>query len=526
MAKAVTAEMLDISTPEDVVIRAEPRQPIADPTLGIPVTISPNGTPPHRLVFIGDSLTHGFQSGAIFKTNLSYPAMIAQALGWKGLRYPTYNSPGDGLPINLETVARRLSERFGDRLDWWQLLPALLDTRSFLDENEDYWERRSSAPATTNPINHNLAVYGWDLRNTLDRTAADAQRAIAATEFRDDFLNVTPQSANDLAALRVLNSARDASGTALSPLQAARVLGDEGSLETGEGEGIETLVILIGSNNALGSVLTFTVNWSGIGFDDMDINDQYTVWRPVDFQAELDLIVQAVRQIRARHVIWGTVPHVTIAPFAQGIGDKVRPDSRYFPYYTYPWIKAEDFNPQRQRHLTAAQARAIDSAIDQYNDAIAAAVRQGRQDGYDWYLFELVELLDRLAYRRYLSSPSACPDWWTPYELPPELAALTPVPNTRFFRSDRTGRTQGGLFSLDGIHPTTIGYGIMAQEVIKIMQRAGVAFPPGGQIDFQQLIGLDTLISQPPPIVSNLLNLAGWIDIRLGLTSSAVNQNI
>ncbi len=85
-------------------------------------------------------------------------------------------------------------------------------------------------------------------------------------------------------------------------------------------------------------------------------------------------------------------------------------------------------------------------------------------------------LLDRLATRRYIESPWARPTWWTPYELPPALPRLDPVPSTRFFRSGPEGRTEGGLFSLDGVHPTTIAYGIVAQEVIKVMELAGVGF--------------------------------------------------
>ncbi|GAB4326700.1 MAG: hypothetical protein OHK0047_12240 [Leptolyngbyaceae cyanobacterium] len=77
--------------PDDVIIRSEARKPVTDPTLGIQVSVNQTGTPRHRLVTIGDSLTHGFQSGAIFNTGLSYPVMIAEALGWKpSFRYPTY----------------------------------------------------------------------------------------------------------------------------------------------------------------------------------------------------------------------------------------------------------------------------------------------------------------------------------------------------------------------------------------------------------------------------------------------------
>ena len=123
-------------------------------------------------------------------------------------------------------------------------------------------------------------------------------------------------------------------------------------------------------------------------------------------------------------------------------------------------------------------------------------------------MFDLGGFLDRLASRRYIESPWARPTWWTPYELPPALRDLDPVPNTRFFRSGPDGRTDGGLFSLDGVHPTTIAYGLVAQEVINVMEPAGVQFddrsgdPRGGpvEVDFDRLVAADTLISHPPAI--------------------------
>ncbi len=533
MPRTVTPDMLDSKTPDDVIVRAEPRQPETDPTLHIPVAITPQGTPRHRLVALGDSLTQGFQSGAIFNTRHSYPMLIAQALGWANqLRHPTYDSPGDGLPLNLETIARQLEQKFGTQIDWWELPPALLHLRDRLDQTEDYWERKDGTllPPQTG-INHNLAVYGWDLRNTLSRTADLCKHEIDIHPPKDDFLQEIVENANDRAALRVLNSARSPNGTALTPLQAATALGNEGTLETGTGDGIETLIILIGANNALGSILTFKVNWSGDQYQDMKENDRYTVWRPIHFKAELELIAQQVNTIKARHVIWGTVPHVTIAPFARGVGGKLAPGSRYYPYYTLPWIDDKTFDVKKHPHITGQEARAIDSAIDQYNDTIAEVVRAGRQQGKDWHLFEAAGLLDRLASRRYIEDPTAQPSWWTPYPLPPALQALSPVPTSQFFQSGAQGRTQGGLFSLDGIHPTTIGYGIMAQELINIMQKAGVKFydsngsPYSGAIDFNRLIQIDTLISKPPRNISSILNLVGWFDRNLNIMSGLLNSN-
>jgi hypothetical protein len=70
-------------TPPEVAERARAglRVPRFDPDLGRAVTAD-RGPGRHRLVLIGDSLTHGFQSGAIFHTELSYGAIVARELGW------------------------------------------------------------------------------------------------------------------------------------------------------------------------------------------------------------------------------------------------------------------------------------------------------------------------------------------------------------------------------------------------------------------------------------------------------------
>ena len=190
MVSPVTPDMLDPNTPDDVMIRAEARRPVTDPTLGIPVSVNSTGKPRHRLVAIGDSLTHGFQSGAIFKTNISHPVLIARELGWdRQLRYPTYDGPGDGLPLNLENLANRLDQKFGSNIDIWELPSTLLFLRQYLDDVEDYWERgEGSRPSAQGPINHNLAVYGWDLRNTISRTAETCQQILNQNPPKDDFL--------------------------------------------------------------------------------------------------------------------------------------------------------------------------------------------------------------------------------------------------------------------------------------------------------------------------------------------------
>src|SRR6266567_1469046 len=465
MSNVVTDSMRDPGTPDDVVVTVTAREPVTDPTLGIAVAAAgaDAAVPPNRLVTIGDSLTQGFQSGAVFHTDLSWPAIVAWELGWYGqFRKPVYGGPG-GLPLNIELLLRDLEHRFGADLDWWEFPLALFQGRQFMDSVEDNGQH---------------------------------------------------------AAMYVLPSVPRRTQS-LTPLGAAADLGGQGGQDA---DGIETLVIMLGANNALGSVTGLKVVKSAAGYDDLRRKDQYSVWRPTHFEAELGQLAAEVRKIKARHVIWSTVPHVTIAPIARGLGGKVAPGSRYFPYYTRPWIDERRFDAHRDPNITAAQARAVDSAIDQYNDAIVEVVRAARNDGRDWYVLDVAGLLDRLAARRYLDDPLARPPWWTPYELPTALRLLSPVPDSRFLLGGPRGRISGGLFSLDGVHPTTVAYGILAQEIINIMQLAGVRFfSQNGQVertrpvrvDFERLVRLDTLITSPPALLTTGLGVLGWADQAL-----------
>jgi hypothetical protein len=89
------------------------------------------------------------------------------------------------------------------------------------------------------------------------------------------------------------------------------------------------------------------------------------------FPAEYAELVRRLKTIPAQRVVLCTVPHVTIAPIARGVnpakpGEKWQPGSRFFPYYTDPWIDDTHFRTDKHRYITHQQERAIDSAIDQY----------------------------------------------------------------------------------------------------------------------------------------------------------------
>jgi hypothetical protein len=517
------------AVPDEVEIRTGPREPVTDPTLGIAVPPRDRPAARHRLVTIGDSLTQGFMSAAVHRTDLSWPAIAAYELGLAAdeFTFPTYEWPTGpgGLPLDLERLARSFEQRFGARLDFREIVTAGLWLRSYLDRIEDFWERGegSRTPPGGAPF-HNMAVYGWDLLDPrlLTSTMVAARLSRPAG---DDVLAQLVEHHQDRAAWPVLQRARRGNrGRTVLEAVAAMSRPDQG---------IETLVVMLGSNNALGAVVSLEPAWTPEGYEELPPDERLAarvgcnVWRPRAFAADWALLEAELREVDAHHVIVATVPSVTIAPVARGTFRKNRPQSRYFPFYTRPWISDEDFDPRRDPSITAEEARAIDSAVDGYNETVIGSVAAARRAGLDWYLFDMGSILDRLATRRYIDSPWARPAWWTPYELPAALQALDPVPNTRFFRSGPGGRTDGGLFSLDGVHPTTSAYGVLAQEVITVMELAGVDFrdrqgrPRSGpvRVDFDRLLRADTLLSAPPASVGDTLSLLGWLDERLDLVT-------
>ncbi len=514
--------------PADIEIHSDPRKPETDPTLGIPVAAGKPTKAKHRLVTIGDSMTHGFMSGAIFRTDLSWPAITANELGLSldEFTFPVYEWPAGpgGLPFDLERFVRAFEKRYGDRLDFWEIVGAALWIRRYMDAIEDRWEG-SKAPESGPPF-HNMGVYGWDVLDTVQLTAKNITEHLKQAP-KDDPFNQIVEHHQDLAGWPVLQRARRGN-RAQSVLDAAAAMSKT--------DGVETLVVILGANNALGTVINLELNWTPDNYAKLSPEDRMaakrgcTVFHPKAFEADWALLVEKLRTIPAEHVLIATVPSVTIAPIARGTYRKVNPKSRYFPHYTRVWITDDDFDPERDPSFTEDEARAIDSTIDAFNATIIESVRAARTDGLDWYLLELGGLLDSLASRRYIESPWAQPTWWEPYVLPPALQALDPVPSTRFFRAGREGRTDGGLISLDGVHPTTIGYGILAQEVIKVMRLAGVEFrdhagqvrPDPVQVDFDRLLLADTLLSRPPAAITNTLSLLGWLDERLDWVKKAL----
>ena len=334
------------------------RPPVTDPTLGVHVAAPTRRRWAHRLVTLGDSLTAGFQHFALFATATSWPALVAEQLG-VDLAFPDLTRGPGGYPLNLEQVVRTLGR---------SPVATVAGTAAYLRLVKHYYTRGpgSVPPDEHGRRNENLAVWGWDLRDVLERTAASERARIGGPGW-----SPLVEDANARAAVTVLNSSRDAAGRALTPVQAARALGEDPG-------GIETLCVWLGSNNVLRSVVDLRTTLSGPGFRDLAAKQRYTVWTVADFTAELDALVRQVAAVDADHVLWATVPHVTIPPISHGLGGPLPECGRYFRDYARPWEDEGSFDPDVDAHLTGYQAWAVDTIVDGYNRALERVVEQAR----------------------------------------------------------------------------------------------------------------------------------------------------
>jgi hypothetical protein len=498
--------------------------------------------PAHRLVALGDSLTHGFQSFAIYNTDRSYPKLIAECLGLSDdeFRVPSYR-PTSGEPnymgpaLNLEYMARAAGE--GDcteksLLEQMEIgvkaLKSAVDIRIHWDDRARIDELKIDALPADGDIVHNLSVAGFDVGDLMARTAdTDIATLHQWAEFTD--LGLVATNARALISLPVLKTARRG-GKSLTPVKAAQALGAEG--------GIENLIVFIGANNALGTVISMDVRPSGPGYDSLSTKSQYNLWLPEHFKIEFTRLAGEIKKVGAQRVFVGTVPHVTAAPLAHGVRGRMPGDPEFFRYYTYPWIPPEEFDPAHEAHLLGEQAKLIDGYIDSYNETIRAVVQEASSVGLNWRVVDICKRMDSVAYQRYWDpdeSEKQLPELrdvrrkkgisdQDEYveELPEELrkltarGALTPSQDdpvrpsdSRFFSSDKNGRLQGGLVALDGVHPTTIGYGVIAQEFLDGMIEAKVPLR-NTKIDFADLVKRDSLISNPPECARPEVRGLGW----------------
>ncbi len=132
--------------------------------------------------------------------------------------------------------------------------------------------------------------------------------------------------------------------------------------------------------------------------------------------------------------------------------------------------------------------------------------------GYKWYLVDTADILNRLAVKRnhLISSPEEpLRAYYRSLGINDHpLTRLDPVPSTLLLETNDRNRINGGLFSLDCVHPSTIGYGIIAEAFLRKMDEVGVYGAKPSHLNWDQIIAQDTLQQSPPALWDDIINAA------------------
>ncbi|WP_138431414.1 hypothetical protein [Fodinibius saliphilus] len=468
-------------------------------------------SPKHKLVVLGDSVSQGFQNGGIYRTDLSYTNFLRQC--WEPT--PDFDQPlftaQAGIPLNLEVLTRGLADEFGESLEWNEYLPAISHLYQTLRRVKRYWEGKIKPLKRERDIPyHNQSVWGFAMNDAWMVTERNSKEHIETQPETYSVFDMLPDHAMYVTARLVLNPSYNEAYRDYTLLDNIRYLQEHG--------GIENLIVSMGHNNVIGAVSDLKYVLS----EEEDLQKfpterSYTVYRPEHFEQEFRKLAEQVSQVGAERIITQTIPYVTIPPVTRGINsDKSRKEhTGYFDYYTRFWVWDDDFHPDTHPHLTKDQAIKLDQHVDEYNTIIKEVARE-----YGWITAPLNRYVSGIARRR-LGGPNRIPypegfrQAMKRHEMTKHLVEDEDNPklSTDYIRIDEdNGKVyKGGIFSLDGIHPTTIGYGLIAYVVKEAMEDNGISFEK--DLDWDHIISSDTLVTNPPYLLVELRKLLRFLSL-------------
>ncbi len=320
-------------------------------------------SPMHKLVALGDSLTMGFCSGAIYETQYSFPAMIARSLGaqddFRAPRFDLDKGATGGFPLNLETLLRMLEQHYPHGLNPVRFVGSLWTINRFMHSVETFWEKGHWFRPETLPFS-NLAVLSYTVQEAYRLSADICAGKVAHPKDQFVLFDQIPEFPMYRAALATLATKHDGV-TALTRLEQ---LCSDG--------GVENLIVALGANNCLGAVIDLSMRFS----EEADLYRQpherkCTVWLPRHFEASLVELAGRIASLDVKNVFIATVPHVTIAPVSRGTPPQHT--RTYYDYYTRPWIWDATFDPGVHPYLTGNDMRLLDEFVDCYNESIRRA---------------------------------------------------------------------------------------------------------------------------------------------------------
>ena len=357
---------------------------------------------------------------------------------------------------------------------------------------------------------HNVAVEGMDVADAWMVTPESSRKIVDSLdekEKKDGFLNIAsePFSRN---AYRVLNPNAKPDYYGFSSVDWLGYHAKE--------SGVENAIIWLGANNALSTVLSLKIKLTpggGVTVNEADLKKrrQWNLWHPTDFKAEyatlLDKTMDAMEGNKCSdwNCFIGTVPLVTIAPIIKGVGEKRMVEDpagsgrqyRYYQYYThFPFSKKTAL--KTGRYLKFRDALFIDKTIIKFNEIIKQLISKkntelGRKA---FHIVDISDSLTQMAWKRNSGNPT--------YSFPKYFEYKYPPVDTKYYHCDKYGNIEkGGVFSLDGVHPSAIGQGLIAWEFLKKMKEVS-SVPKEAEINWETIFANDTLWQNPITLMQEI----------------------
>ncbi len=402
-----------------------------------------------ELMSIGDSIFNGVRSLSIDDglANTSPPAFLSRGLGLP-MTQPDYPQP---VLFDLEQEVR-------DGID-------LSRIRSRIIANGDRWLSTTGAWSEDRFFD-NIAVAGYDYGDLHTATAGAARSRI------DVLLEKVKQAPGlDFASIGNLYMAIN-TAFVLNPTGHPD-LDDLTPLEQVASRQPKRLLINIGNNEGL-FMIGVTANYSRRYIDQLrTIPDQATKLAKV-LKDHCPDVGRFYFNLLIRPRIVANLAPRRDRDFLN------RPGEGYYPKY------AARLGPARN-NLSGENMRAFDAEIAKVNDATRKAIAKVFGSDKDRFVFvDLYNLINQFDAKHFGNSRKI-------------KVALNDKPSrlSNYPFSALGGFRQGGMFGLDNMHPSNVGYAILANFMGEAIAKAEPALK-FAKIDLQDATDGDTLLQDPP----------------------------
>mgnify|MGYP002633367656 CR=1 FL=1 len=420
-----------------------------------------------EMMAIGDSLYQGVRSLTIKNgTNqLSAPALAAEALG---IRHK-FSCPDPKRPILVNMEA------------WLRMLPGIDGVKQDMAGNVDYWFARPASPSGR-LLFENVAVASStiaDLYSTTWQTSDDYLRALP-NGTRGKIKKLTFDGL-DLAGIMLALNTR----FTLNPSGKA-AFKQLSQVELAAARKPKRLLVNIGANNGL---------W--------DMAFGAKAGTRMVFKADLRQLAARLQALPAEveHIYFNNLALPSTVPNLMPLPDMVEWDEANKPGKGNYYRKYENRFGLAHGSLTGAQLKTLDDRVALANREAQDILKNTFGTDRRLHFVDLAKSMTKYDAKHQRRTASNV------IKLKNNKTITNVMLNAGLFGGFRRGGTQG----LDGMHPTVVGYAIMAQQVLAAIRRAEPGANPA-KIDLDDAYSRDKLLNNMPWVWN--MGLWLWRDIR------------